>query len=100
MLIDYLQNDLLIGAIKAMLEIETTLKKLNEAVETMKSVGVPDEGMLAVTEKRNAYAIASRGYSNMIEDVYGLGWQRVVIIGRYLDFEEDEFETLPETLKV
>lgn len=72
--------------------VDETKYKLHESLLTLHDVGI-SEADEAIKAKLDEYTKASKAYDAMIGDVWGLNWQRVEIVNKYLDHNIDQ---LPE----
>lgn len=88
----YLLNKPLVEAIRQKMAIDETKYKLRESLQTLHDVGI-NEADEAIKAKLDEYVEASKAYDALIGDVWGLNWQRVDIVSKYLDRDIDR---LPE----
>lgn len=88
----YLLNKPLVEAIRQKMTVDETRRKLRESLLTLHDVGI-SEADEAIKAKLDEYVEASRAYDTLIGDVWGLNWQRVDIVYKYIDRDIND---LPE----
>lgn len=96
MLRKYLNNQLLVQAIKAKMEIDKMRKGILSAIETLYIAGISKTAIDEIQDKCDEYAKVHAGYGGMIENLWGLTWQNEAIITQYIDCSDDEIDALPE----
>lgn len=80
----HLLNKPLVEAIRQKMTIDETRRKLRESLCLLHDTGI-SEADEAIKAKLDEYTKASKAYDAMIGDVWGLNWQRVEIVSKYLD---------------
>lgn len=85
----HLQNKPLVEAIRQKMTVDETRRKLCESLQTLHDVGI-SEADEAIKAKLDEYVEASRAYDTLIGDVWGLNWQRVDIVSKYIDRDIDQ----------
>lgn len=91
----YLNNKPLVQTIRLRMQINDTRVKLynalNIANETNMAKAVYDE----IDAKCQEYNKIHQGYGNMIEDIWGISWQKEDIIRQHIDCTDAEIDKLP-----
>lgn len=88
----HLLNKPLVEAIRQKMTIDETRRKLRESLCLLHDVGIV-EADEAIKAKLDEYVEASKAYDTLIGDVWGLNWQRVDIVYKYIDRDIND---LPE----
>lgn len=96
----YLHNYPLVQAIEQKRSIDETKRNLLDAMQIMRETGVDEGATAAVQSKYEEYQKISRAYGNMIEDVWGIPWQKEEIIKKYTDCLDDDIDRLPDTVRI
>lgn len=94
----YLSNAPLMQVIRQKQEINEARNRLLEAMDAMREAGISESAIQEVLAKVDEYAKISRGYSEMIENVWGISWQTESLITKYLDC--CDVDDLPEYVKL
>lgn len=94
----YLNNQPLAQAIRQRKQIDDTRKKLYSAINIANEAGLTEVVTSEIKAKCDEYNKISQGYSNMIEDTWGLTWQNEAIISRYVNCPSDEIDKLGDEI--
>lgn len=96
----YLSNAPLMQVIRQKQEINDMEKRLYAAIDAMREAGVNESAVKEVQNKADEYRKISRGYSEMIESIWGIPWQTEALIKKYIDCCGDDIDKLPEYVKL
>lgn len=96
----YLRNAPLVQAINQKQEIKDMERRLYAAMDVMREAGVDESAVKEVQVKADEYRKISRGYSEMIESVWGIPWQNEALISKYIDCNDDDIDKLPEYVRL
>lgn len=94
----YLSNAPLVQVIRQKREINEARNRLLDAQKTLADAGISAAVIQEVLDKADEYGKISRGYSEMIESVWGISWQTESLITKYLDC--CDVDDLPEYVKL
>lgn len=95
----YLKNQPLIAAIRQRTQIDDTRKRLYDALNIANETGMSEATINELKVKCDEYNKIHKGYGNMIEDIWGISWQKEGILKRHIDYTDDEIDRLPEVIK-
>ncbi len=95
----HLHNTPLVQTIEQKQQIDITRKKLREALQIMSEIEVSETAIADVQSKYDEYGKISSGYSNLLEDVFGISWQTERIICKYTDCLDEYIDNLSENIK-
>ncbi len=76
----HLHNTPLVQTIEQKQQIDTTRKKLRGALQIMSEIEVSETAIADVQSKYDEYGKISSGYSNLLEDVFGISWQKILLL--------------------
>lgn len=96
---EYLKNSTLVHIIEQKRIIDRTEKDIRESIMVLESVGISRTSRSEILGKLTEYQKISKGYSNLLEDAWGISWHTEGVIKRYTDYSDGDIDTLPENIK-
>ena len=96
----YINNPALVRLLKANAEIKEMKNRLCEAKRAMHDAGISTVAISEVDIKISEYNGMSLGYSNILEDVFGITWHYLSTIYHYIGYSDMAIDQLPEDIKI
>ncbi|GHV34503.1 hypothetical protein FACS1894187_05200 [Synergistales bacterium] len=95
----YLQNGPLVQAIEQKRAIDNVRYELINALTVLRAVSIGIETVKEVQGKIDEYAKISKHYGILLEDTFGVTWQKENVIKKHTDCLDDDIDALPDEIK-
>jgi hypothetical protein len=96
---ELLHNIPLIKTIEQKQDLTAARNELCAALETLRKTNVSLPAQDEVQRKINEYAEAARKYGEMIEDLWGITWQKERSIRKYIGCDDTDIDRLAEFIR-